>query len=212
MPPWVMAAQEGGEFNSFPDLPPATAASDLPTSRTAAARGRRRPGGTLKPLGVNGRARPGGRRGPGRRTRRSGPRAFSDEPGRGGGATRARVVERLPAARRCSRPSSTSPGWARPPSPPRRARRTWACRWRSCAAATWCPSAPPSTPACPGVRGRPRPLRRRRLRDPGVALAQGDHRPAARELGFQGVAITDDLADPPITALEHGARRRGHAR
>ena len=27
--PWVLAPQEGGEFNAFPDLPPATAAADL---------------------------------------------------------------------------------------------------------------------------------------------------------------------------------------
>jgi beta-N-acetylhexosaminidase len=33
VPPFVMASQEGGEFNSFPDLPPAHAAADLSSSR-----------------------------------------------------------------------------------------------------------------------------------------------------------------------------------
>lgn len=33
--PWVLAPQEGGEFNAFPDLPPATAAADLQSARAA---------------------------------------------------------------------------------------------------------------------------------------------------------------------------------
>lgn len=35
--PWVLAPQEGGEFNAFPDLPPATAAGDLASAADAAA-------------------------------------------------------------------------------------------------------------------------------------------------------------------------------
>jgi beta-N-acetylhexosaminidase len=34
--PWVLAPQEGGEFNAFPDLPPATAAADLRSAADAA--------------------------------------------------------------------------------------------------------------------------------------------------------------------------------
>jgi beta-N-acetylhexosaminidase len=34
--PWVLAPQEGGEFNAFPDLPPVTAASDLASAAEAA--------------------------------------------------------------------------------------------------------------------------------------------------------------------------------
>jgi beta-N-acetylhexosaminidase len=34
--PWVLAPQEGGEFNAFPDLPPATAAADLDSAADAA--------------------------------------------------------------------------------------------------------------------------------------------------------------------------------
>ncbi len=34
--PWVLAPQEGGEFNAFPDLPPVTAASDLTSAADAA--------------------------------------------------------------------------------------------------------------------------------------------------------------------------------
>ena len=33
--PWLLAPQEGGEFNAFPGLPPATAAADLPSAAKA---------------------------------------------------------------------------------------------------------------------------------------------------------------------------------
>ncbi len=37
VPPWVMATQEGGELNSFPDLPPFTVPADLGSARDAGA-------------------------------------------------------------------------------------------------------------------------------------------------------------------------------
>ncbi len=37
VPPFVMASQEGGSFNSFPDLPPASAPADLSSSREGGA-------------------------------------------------------------------------------------------------------------------------------------------------------------------------------
>ena len=36
VPPWVMASQEGGEFNSFPDLPPTLPAAELESDADAA--------------------------------------------------------------------------------------------------------------------------------------------------------------------------------
>lgn len=53
VPPWVLAAQEGGDFNVFSDLPPATAAADLRSVEQAAAEAREA-GATLKPLGISG--------------------------------------------------------------------------------------------------------------------------------------------------------------
>ena len=53
VPPWVMAAQQGGDFNALPDLPPPSAPADLGSAgqggSEAADAGR-----TLKPLGVTG--------------------------------------------------------------------------------------------------------------------------------------------------------------
>ncbi len=51
--PWVMGPQEGGEFNAFPDLPPATAAADLESANQAFAEAKRA-ANTLGDLDING--------------------------------------------------------------------------------------------------------------------------------------------------------------
>jgi beta-N-acetylhexosaminidase len=53
VPPWVFASQEGGELNTFPDLPPSAAPADLGSASEAAAQARAA-GKTLRSLGVNG--------------------------------------------------------------------------------------------------------------------------------------------------------------
>jgi beta-N-acetylhexosaminidase len=53
VPPWVMADQEGGELNVFPDLPPADAPADIP-SAAVAGREAGEAGKSLKSLGISG--------------------------------------------------------------------------------------------------------------------------------------------------------------
>jgi beta-N-acetylhexosaminidase len=53
VPPFVMAQQEGGEFNSFPDLPPASAPADL-ASAAQAAEEAGQAASTLRQLNVTG--------------------------------------------------------------------------------------------------------------------------------------------------------------
>jgi beta-N-acetylhexosaminidase len=53
VPPLVMAEQLGGEFNAFPDLPPSRAPADLP-SAAEAAREAAAAAGTLRSLGITG--------------------------------------------------------------------------------------------------------------------------------------------------------------
>ncbi len=53
IPPFVMTIQEGGELNSFPDLPPAESPADLPSVREAA-RQSRLSARTLRSLGLTG--------------------------------------------------------------------------------------------------------------------------------------------------------------
>jgi beta-N-acetylhexosaminidase len=53
VPPWVFATQEGGELNSFVDLPPFAAPADLGSAREAAA-GARKSAAALRALGIVG--------------------------------------------------------------------------------------------------------------------------------------------------------------
>jgi beta-N-acetylhexosaminidase len=53
VPPWVMASQEGGELNSFPDLPPASLPADMASADEAGAAAGDS-AATLRGLGVNG--------------------------------------------------------------------------------------------------------------------------------------------------------------
>jgi beta-N-acetylhexosaminidase len=52
LPPWVFASQEGGDLNSFPDLPPSAAPADLRSAK-AAGRETRSSASSLRKLGVN---------------------------------------------------------------------------------------------------------------------------------------------------------------
>jgi beta-N-acetylhexosaminidase len=197
VPPWVMGVQEGGEFNSFPDLPPPTAAADLPDVNTAVTEAEQA-GGTLKPLGVNGVLGPvidvGLAEDPA-----LGPRAFSDEPDRV--ATYARGVVEAYRRTKVFAAAKHFPGLG---------------------------SAPQSTEEGPANVGLSvAELRKRDLVPfraaieagvPGVIVGHGLYAtddfvtPASlsrrvttgllkRELDFKGIAIADDLADPPISAL-----------
>ena len=197
VPPWVMGAQEGGEFNEFADLPPATTASELRTVRQAASEARGA-GGALKALGVNGVLAPVVDVGlP--EDLAVGPRTFSDDP-----EQVAAYAEAVVGAYRRARVFSAAkhfPGLG---------------------------SASQSTEEGPANVGLS--LEELAQRDlipfraaieagaPGVVLSHGLYAPddfvvpgslskaiatdlLRGRLGFQGVAITDDLADPPITAL-----------
>jgi len=52
VPPWVFADQEGGDLNSFPDLPPSIAPADLKSAGEAATQARAA-GKSLRALGIN---------------------------------------------------------------------------------------------------------------------------------------------------------------
>jgi len=197
VPPWVLASQEGGAFNVFPDLPPANVASDLP-SVEAAVREAGQTGATLKPIGINGTLSPvidvGLAADPA-----VGPRAYSDEPRRV--ADYARGVVQAYRRKRLFAAVKHFPGLG---------------------------SASQSTEEGPANVGQSLPeLRSRDLVPflaaieagaPGVVLSHGLYAtddfvtPGSlsktvttdllkRALQFKGIAITDDLADPPITAL-----------
>jgi beta-N-acetylhexosaminidase len=195
IPPWVMAPQEGGEENAFPDLPPADAPVAL---RSAGAGGAQaaRAGATLGALGITGVLAPVVDVGPVDEPV-LGPRIYSDNPRAVAGYASAVVrayrragvfsaVKHFPGLGAASQPTEEGP-------------------------------------ATVGLKAAD--LRRRdlvpfraafRAGAPGVVLSSAlyslddfttpaslSHRIATdllrRELRFRGVAITDDLADPAIT-------------
>ena len=197
VPPWVMAAQDGGEFNELPGLPPASAASDLATT-TQAAHEASAAGRTLRPLGVNGLLGPvvdvGVAEDPA-----VGPRAFSDEPqpvaAYADAVVRAYRRERVFTAVKHfpglgSASQSTEQGPAQVGQSPEELDKRDLVPFRAAIEA-----GVPAVLLSHGLYAAddfvvPGSLSRRIVND----LLRG-------KLKFKGVAITDDLADPPITAL-----------
>jgi len=197
VPPLVLAIQEGGDLNSFPGLPPSAAPADLASAREARAQAVET-GRTLRELGVNGVLGPvvdvGLESGSA-----LGARVYSDQPDQVAGFAEASV---------------------------RAYRRT-----RLFGAAAHFPGlggADQSTEEGPATVGLDLPeLRDRDLVPfaaaidagvPGITLSHALYpmsdftvpaslspevvtRLLRNELGFEGVALTDDLADPSITRL-----------
>ena len=197
VPPWVMAPQEGGDFNAFADLPPATAASDLGSigqardeARAAAA--------ALRPLGVNGVLAPvvdiGLSDDPA-----LGPRAFADDAGRV--AAYARTVVGAYRRARMFSAAAHFPGLG--------------------SASQGTEDGPANVGlSLEELQGRDVVPFRAAIRAgvPGVLVGHGLYTtdsfvtPASQSktlmtdilrdgLGFKGVAIADDLSDPGVTAL-----------
>jgi len=197
VPPWVMATQEGGEFNDFADLPPATAASDLATVGQATDEARAT-GRSLRRLGVNGVLGPVVDVGL-ENDLAIGARAFSDDPELV--ASYAAALVRTYRDKRVFAAVKHFPGLG---------------------------SASQSTEAGPANVGlsldelanRDLVAFRAAFRAgaPGVVISNGLYAPddfilpgslsksittdlLREELRFEGIAITDDLADPSVTAL-----------
>lgn len=197
VPPWVLSSQEGGEFNQFPDLPPGTAASKLATAEQAA-REARDAGRALKPLGVNGVLAPVIDVGlPDDLA--IGARAFSDEPDKVadyatavvGAYRRAGVfaaVKHFPGLGSASQSTQVGPANVGL-SIGELARRDLVPFRAAIAAGT------------PGV------ILSHGLYAPDDFVVPGSLSPKIAgdllrgRLRFRGIAITDDLADPSITAL-----------
>jgi beta-N-acetylhexosaminidase len=196
VPPWVMASQEGGEFNSFPDLPPADAPADIESARAAGEQAKAA-AGTLRPLGVTGVLGPGIDVGQVDEPV-LGARVFSDEPSQVAAFAAATVaayrqagmlaaVEHFPGLGATTQPTEEGPAQVgltidylrRNDLVPFRA------AFRSGALGVVLSHALYATDdfTTPGSLSR--------------RVATGLLR---RELKFRGVAITDDLADPAITA------------
>ena len=146
VPPWVFASQEGGDLNSFPDLPPTAAPGgpELGARGGVAGSGRRR-----RACSRSGSTRCSGRSWTwaARRPARRSARACTRTPRTRWPPTRTGWSAPT-APSTCSARRRTSPAWGRPTSPPRTGPPRSGSASTSCASGTWCRSARRSTPAC----------------------------------------------------------------
>jgi beta-N-acetylhexosaminidase len=195
--PWVMAPQEGGEFNVFADLPPANSAAET-ASNAEAFEEAQRAARTLGPLGINGVLAPVVDVAPPEGVA-LGARAFSGEP-REVAAYGTAVVEGYRRFRVLTAAShfpglgsgtgDTQLGVSQVGSTLAALRKNDLVPFRAVIRA--------GVPAILMSHGlyttddfvTPGSLSRELMTD----LLRD-------QLGFEGIAITDDLADPPITAL-----------
>ena len=197
VPPWVMATQEGGEFNDFPDLPPATAASGLKTVDQAVAQARDT-GRTLRPLGINGVLGPVvdvGRE----QDLAIGPRAFSDDP-----ELVASYASALVAAYRDERVFAAVkhfPGLGSASQSTEEGPANVGLSLQELADRDLVPfraSFKAGTPAVVVSNGLYAPDD---FVTPGSLSRSVSTSLLRDDLKFEGIAITDDLADPAVTAL-----------
>ena len=197
VPPWVMAGQEGGIYNVFPDLPPVSAPSELGTAEDAAAEAGEA-ATTLRALGVTGLLGPvidvGLETDPA-----LGPRAFSDDSALVAGFADATVrayrgagvfaaVKHFPGLGTASQPTEEGP--AQVGLPP-----------DQLAARDLVPFRAAFKAGAPAVVLSHALYAVDDFTVPGSLSEQIATDLLRRELRFRGVAITDDLADPGVTAF-----------
>ncbi|MGI8749240.1 MAG: glycoside hydrolase family 3 N-terminal domain-containing protein [Thermoleophilaceae bacterium] len=200
--PWVTAAQQGGEFNSLPGLPPATAPADLDGSR-AGAREATAAGRALRPLGVNGVLGPVLDVGAADNVA-VGARAFSDDADEVAG-----YAQRTIAAYRRERVFSAPahfPGLGSASQDPGQGPVNVSLSARELSRRDLVPFRTAVDEGAPGIvvsNGlyvyddfvTPASLSRKVM----VGLLR-------KRLDFRGIALTDNLTDPAVTALEEPSR------
>jgi beta-N-acetylhexosaminidase len=200
--PWVMAAQEGGEFNALPGLPPATAPADL-SSPAAGGRESVAAGRALRRLGVDGVLAPSLDVGEAENPA-VGARAFSPDPGQV-----ARYGQAAVAAYRDTRVFSAPghfPGLGSGSQPVEQGPSNVGQSGAQLAAQDLVPFRTAIKEGAPGLvisNGL-------YAYDDFVTPASLSHAVMTgllrRRLHFRGVALTDDLTDPAVTALETPAQ------
>lgn len=195
--PWLLAPQEGGRFNAFPDLPPRTAALDLPSAARAFDEAVEA-AATLRGVGLNGVlapvvdvAAPDGAA--------VGARAFSDDPRDVAGYARA-IVDAYRAQSLLTTPGHF-PGLGSGSADTRLA-------LSQVGSGLGALRARDLVPFRAAIRaGAPAIAMSNGLYVTDDFVTPGSLSPTLiggllrRELGFRGVVMTDDLADPAVTAL-----------
>lgn len=195
--PWVLAPQEGGEFNAFPDLPPATAAADLASAADAASESART-ASALGGAGLSGVLAPVIDVGPSNGVA-VGARAFSDDPR--DVADYAKAVVDVYRARSLLTAPGHFPGLGSGTEDTRLGVSQVGSSLAELRARDLVPFRAAIRAGAPAITMSNGLYATDDFVTPGSlspALIGGLLR---RDLGFRGIVITDDLADPGVTAL-----------
>jgi beta-N-acetylhexosaminidase len=198
VPPWVFASQEGGELNSFPDLPPAAAPADLSSAREAESQARESAKNLLA-LGINGVLGPVVDVGSSETGSALGTRVYSDAPDEV--ATYADRVVRAYRAEHVFSSASHFPGVGATDQSTQDGPATVGLgldelRQRDLVAFRAAIDA-----GVPGVTVASALYPFSDFTVPASLSRAVDSTLLRREMRFKGVAMTDDLADPGITTL-----------
>ena len=198
LPPWTFASQEGGELNSFPDLPPSTAPADLRSAKTAGAEARSS-ASSLRALGVNAVLGPVIDVGGTETGSALGTRIYSDDPEEV--ATYANATVRAYRAERVFSAPSHLPGLGATDQSTEDGPATVGLGLDELRQRDLMPFETAISAGAPGILISSALYPFSDFTVPASLTRVVDSTLLRRELKFKGVSMTDDLADPAITAL-----------
>jgi beta-N-acetylhexosaminidase len=198
VPPWVMTTQEGGELNSFPDLPPSALPADLGSAAEAGAEAKAS-ATALHGLGVNGVLGPDVDVGGAETGSSLGARVYSDQAD-DVAAYAAATVEAYRAEHVFSAVKHF-PGLGATDQSTEEGPATVGLGLDELRQRDLIPFAAAIDAGVPGVVVGHALYPFNDFTVPASLSRQVDTDLLRREMGFKGVAVTDDLADPAITAI-----------
>jgi beta-N-acetylhexosaminidase len=198
VPPWVFASQEGGELNSFPDLPPAKAPAELTSAKEAAAQAREA-AKSLRPLGINGVLGPVVDVGSSETGSALGSRVYSDAPEEVGAY--ADAVVRAYRAERMFSAASHFPGLGATDQSTQDGPATVGLGVDELRQRDLIPFRSAIRAGVPGITISSALYPFSDFTVPASLSRAADTTLLRHDMRFKGVALTDDLADPAITSL-----------
>src|SRR5688572_26080292 len=198
LPPWVLASQEGGELNSFPDLPPAVAPADVESADQAAAQARDS-ARSLRALGVNGVLGPVVDVGGAETGSALGSRVYSDDTE--AVSTYANAVVRAYRDEHVFSAAAHFPGLGATDQSTQDGPATVGLGLDELRLRDLPPFDAAISAGVPGILIGSALYPFNDFTAPASLSRSVDTALLRRELRFKGVALTDDLADPGITAL-----------
>ena len=198
VPPWVFTSQEGGELNSFPDLPPTAAPADLSSAREAESQARQS-AKSLLALGINAVLGPVVDVGSSETGSVLGSRVYSDEPEEV--AAYADRVVRAYRAEHVFSSASHFPGLGATDQSTQDGPATVGLGLDELRQRDLVPFRAAIDAGVPGVTVGSALYPFNDFTVPASLSREVDTTVLRRGMRFKGVAMTDDLADPGITTL-----------